>query len=147
MLTNMPPAWLLPSDLNTCFRTPLEGCDPLGFMGYLYVRFSLLYSNPVVFVIEPFGWFWIYDGNKSEQSNNFPLAITLPFGTLSLRGEWMCWDLSMSLVARCKKQIKARIQMQNKWLLSLVLVLQPEGFPRLCVTLYGEQTTLLFLLF
>lgn len=65
-----------------------------------------------------FDWFWIYDGNNSEQSNNFPLAITLPFGTLSLRGKWMRWDLSMSLVALCEEQIKVRIQMQNTWLLN-----------------------------
>lgn len=65
-----------------------------------------------------FDWFWIYDGNNSEQSNNFPLAITLPFGTLSLREKWMCWDLSMSLVAQCQEQIKVRIQMRSMWLLN-----------------------------
>lgn len=60
-----------------------------------------------------FDWCWIYDRNYSEQSNNFPLAITLPFGTLSLRGKWMCWDLSISSAAQCKEQIKVRMQLNT----------------------------------
>lgn len=142
----MLPAWLPASDLNTWFRMTLEACDTQRFMGHMYVGFSSLYSSPVVWWQSLFDGFWIYDGNNSERSNNFPLAITLPFGTLSLREKWMGWDLAVSLVAPCKEQIKVRIQMQNTWSLNSSLVLQLRAL-HICVGLHSLQTTLAFQLF
>lgn len=119
VLTNMPPAWLPPSDLNTWFRMTLQGGDTHRFMGHLYMWDSHHCTATLSFLWHSlFDGFGIYDGNNSEQSNNFPLAITLPFGTLSLRGKWMCQDLYMSLVAEYREQIKVRIQMRSTWSLN-----------------------------
>lgn len=143
-LANVLPARLPTSDLNTRVRMTLEGCDTRGFMGpcmgdshHCTATLSFLWHSL-------FDWFGIYDGNNSEHSNNFPWAITLPFGTLSQRGRWMRWDLSMGLVAPWKEQIKVRIQMQSPSLWDSLLHL--EGF-HVSMDLSRLRNTLPFLVF